>query len=458
MSTAKPGKLGPIELEVIHGTIRAAELEIEAAVERTSRSPMIRDQHDYRVALFDAKGRKLTGRSYSAIVEPVFEYFGEDDIHPGDVFFWNDPYNSCGGIGHVPDLCTTVPIFHEDRLIGFSQVFGHHDDVGGSVPGSLPVHATDSWMEGVLIPPIKLYDRGERNEAAFRIITRNSRLVGASRRRSRCRNRSCQARLAADRGARGALRGGNARGGLRTDPEERRGDIPSRDPAEDQGRRLPLRRLYRGGRGRRASPACTALHDDEDIRQDRARLHRDRSGGEGADQLVARRNGGPLLPQVARAGSALARGFARAGGRDRFQRRRARRHRRGLPGKGHPDHTDLRQADRHALLPDAALAGRLRSVSFESDGRAHASRPRDDPHLGPDGRAKPRRFLPVPRGAGRGRSRPSLGGRLRRRAYRSQFAQPAGGVFGDPLSDHGRATRSQDGFRRRGLPPWRARL
>jgi N-methylhydantoinase B len=171
-----PRMLGPIELEVIHGTIRAAELEIEAAVERTSRSPMIRDQHDYRVALFDAKGRKLTGRSYSAIVEPVFEYFGADDIHPGDVFFWNDPYNSSGGIGHVPDLCTTVPIFVGERLIGFSQVFGHHDDVGGSVPGSLPVHATDSWMEGMLIPPIKLYERGKRNEAAFRIIVRNSRL------------------------------------------------------------------------------------------------------------------------------------------------------------------------------------------------------------------------------------------------------------------------------------------
>jgi len=176
VSSEKKGGLGPIELEVIHGTIRAAELEIEAAVERTARSPMIRDQHDYRVALFDAKGRKLTGRSYSAIVEPVFAYFGEDNIFPGDVFFWNDPYNSCGGIGHVPDLCTTVPIFHGDRLIGFSQVFGHHDDIGGAVPGSLPVHATDSWMEGVLIPPIKLYERGVLNEAAFRIITRNSRL------------------------------------------------------------------------------------------------------------------------------------------------------------------------------------------------------------------------------------------------------------------------------------------
>ena len=168
--------LGPIELEIITGTIRSAELEIEAAVERTARSPMIRDQHDYRVALFDAKGRKLTGRSYSALVEPVFEYFGPDDINPGDVFFWNDPYNSSGGIGHIPDLCSTLPIFHDGRLIGFSQVFGHHDDVGGSVPGSLPVHAEDMWTEGLVIPPIKLYERGVVNEAAFRIIERNSRL------------------------------------------------------------------------------------------------------------------------------------------------------------------------------------------------------------------------------------------------------------------------------------------
>ena len=176
MSERTAGTLGPVELEVILGTIRSAELEIEAAVERTSRSPMIRDQHDYRVALFDARGRKLTGRSYSALVEPVFEYFEDDEIDPGDVFFWNDPYNSCGGIGHVPDLCTTIPIFHGERLIGFSQVFGHHDDVGGSVPGSLPVHATDMWAEGLVVPPIKLYERGVVNSAAFKIIERNSRL------------------------------------------------------------------------------------------------------------------------------------------------------------------------------------------------------------------------------------------------------------------------------------------
>ena len=175
VKVARP-PLGPIELEVITGTIRTAELEIEAAVERTARSPMIRDQHDYRVALFDAKGRKLTGRSYAALVEPVFEYFDEGDVHPGDIFFWNDPYNSAGGIGHIPDLCTTIPIFCGNRLIGFSQVFGHHDDVGGSVPGSLPANATDMWTEGLVIPPIKIYERGQINEAVFKIISRNSRL------------------------------------------------------------------------------------------------------------------------------------------------------------------------------------------------------------------------------------------------------------------------------------------
>ena len=129
-------ELSPVVLEVIEGSIRSAEFEIEAAVERTARSPMIRDQHDYRVALFDAKGRKLTGRSYSAVCEPIFERWAVEEIVPGDVFFWNDPYNSTGGIGHVPDLCTTVPVFHNERLVAFAQVFGHHDDVGGMVPGS----------------------------------------------------------------------------------------------------------------------------------------------------------------------------------------------------------------------------------------------------------------------------------------------------------------------------------
>ena len=83
-------KLGPVELEVITGTIRTAELEIEAAVERTARSPMIRDQHDFRAGIHDRRLRKLTGRSYSALVHPVVRDFPLETMRPGDVYFHND--------------------------------------------------------------------------------------------------------------------------------------------------------------------------------------------------------------------------------------------------------------------------------------------------------------------------------------------------------------------------------
>ncbi len=167
---------GPVVQEIIEGALYAAEREMEDLVERTARSPLIRDMHDYRVGLFDRDGNKLTGRSYSAVVAPVLKNWSLDEIREGDVFLWNDVYESEGGIGHLPDLCSCVPIFHGGKLSAFALVFGHHDDVGGMVPGSLPTNATDVFQEGILVPPIKLYDRGVLNEGAYRIIFRNSRL------------------------------------------------------------------------------------------------------------------------------------------------------------------------------------------------------------------------------------------------------------------------------------------
>ena len=66
------------------------------------------------------------------------------DDAPGDVFFHNDVYLSEGGIGHLPDLCVTVPVFAHDgaEVVAFVQAFGHHDDIGGAVPGSMPSSAT----------------------------------------------------------------------------------------------------------------------------------------------------------------------------------------------------------------------------------------------------------------------------------------------------------------------------
>ena len=166
----------PVTLEIVEGTLASIEREVETAIGRTARSPMIRDAHDFRAGIHDAKLRKLTGRSYSALVHPVARDFPLDTMRPGDVFFHNDVYLSEGGIGHLPDLCVTVPVFAGGRVVAFVQAFGHHDDIGGAVPGSMPSHATSVFEEGLMVPPIRLWDRGVPNRAALAIMTRNSRM------------------------------------------------------------------------------------------------------------------------------------------------------------------------------------------------------------------------------------------------------------------------------------------
>ncbi|WP_433325081.1 hydantoinase B/oxoprolinase family protein [Spirillospora sp. CA-294931] len=165
-----------LQVSVIEGTLASVEREVETAIARTARSPMIRDAHDFRAGIHDRRLRKLTGRSYSALVHPIARDFPLETMRPGDVFFHNDVYLSEGGIGHLPDLCVTVPVFHQGEVVAFVQAFGHHDDIGGAVPGSMPSHARSAFEEGLMVPPIKLWDAGVPNEAALRIMTRNSRM------------------------------------------------------------------------------------------------------------------------------------------------------------------------------------------------------------------------------------------------------------------------------------------
>src|ERR1700758_3374057 len=98
----------PIVLQIVEGTLNSIEAEIEYAIERTARSPMIREAHDFRVGLFDRHCRKLTGRSYSAMPNAVVRDFPLGTMRPGDVFLMNDTYLTEGSIGHLPDLCSTV--------------------------------------------------------------------------------------------------------------------------------------------------------------------------------------------------------------------------------------------------------------------------------------------------------------------------------------------------------------
>jgi N-methylhydantoinase B len=173
----------PITIEIVQGTLASIEAEVEEAIARTARSPMIRDAHDFRAGIHDRRLRKLTGRSYSSLVHPIVRDFPLEQMCPGDVYFHNDVYTSEGGIGHLPDLCVTVPVFDPDpptgstaQVVAFVQAFGHHDDIGGAVPGSMPSDATEVFQEGLMVPPIKLWDAGVPNRAALTIMTRNSRM------------------------------------------------------------------------------------------------------------------------------------------------------------------------------------------------------------------------------------------------------------------------------------------
>jgi N-methylhydantoinase B len=173
--TSGEDKADPITLQIVEGTLHSIEAEVEAAIERTARSPMIRDQHDYRAGIHDARCRKLTGRSYSAMVQPVVRDFPLATMREGDVFYHNDVYLSEGSVGHLPDLTTTVPVFHGGRVVAFVQAFGHHDDIGGMVPGSMPAHAVSAYQEGLMVPPVRLFSQGVRNDDLYRVIVRNSR-------------------------------------------------------------------------------------------------------------------------------------------------------------------------------------------------------------------------------------------------------------------------------------------
>ncbi|MDP9396283.1 MAG: hydantoinase B/oxoprolinase family protein [Actinomycetota bacterium] len=170
----------PVVVEIVEGYLASVEKEVETAIGRTSRSPMIRDAHDYRAGIHDRHLRKLTGRSYSALVHPVARDYPLETMRPGDVFFHNDVYLSEGGIGHLPDLCVTAPVFHDSgngpEVVAFVQAFGHHDDIGGACPGSMPSGARSVFEEGLMVPPIRLWDAGVPNEAALKILTRNSRM------------------------------------------------------------------------------------------------------------------------------------------------------------------------------------------------------------------------------------------------------------------------------------------
>jgi N-methylhydantoinase B len=140
----------------------------------------VRDVLDYSCTLCDAEGRILAQAKTVALhlgavpdaVDSMLSRFG-NTLAPGDVVIFNDPY--AGGM-HLPDIFMFKPIFIEGRLQGYAVVIAHHCDMGGRVPGSNAADSTEIYQEGLRIPPIRLFDRGTRNETLVDLIRTNVRL------------------------------------------------------------------------------------------------------------------------------------------------------------------------------------------------------------------------------------------------------------------------------------------
>lgn len=173
-------EIDPITLEVIRNALASTADEMALIVMRSAYSPVVRDIMDYSTALCDAKGRVIAQGltlpiqlcSFPRIMGFVRERYG-DTLKPGDVLIANDPYGSGGQ--HLPDIYILKPIFVAGRLAGFAATVAHHTDLGGIVPGSVAIYATEIQQEGLRLPLLKLYEAGEPVDAVFRIIEANTR-------------------------------------------------------------------------------------------------------------------------------------------------------------------------------------------------------------------------------------------------------------------------------------------
>lgn len=169
-----------ITLDIIQHALENIRFEMDRVLMTTAISPTIREQSDEFPLIADRQGRMVIGQFGSAI-NVILENspYRKDDLREGDVLITNDPYMMEGSTSHAKDVLLLRPIFYEDELVGYASQWGDMVDIGGKTPGSLPVDALSIYEEGILVPPIKLYDQGRLNKEVLYTFTHNSRLPKA---------------------------------------------------------------------------------------------------------------------------------------------------------------------------------------------------------------------------------------------------------------------------------------
>tara|TARA_R110002020_G_scaffold170229_4_gene359692 strand:+ start:14562 stop:16298 length:1737 start_codon:yes stop_codon:yes gene_type:complete len=176
--------IDPVTLAILKGRLEQIADEMDATLFRSAFNPIIAEAHDASHGIYDAKtGDTLVqGKSGLPIFVGVMAFAvkavidkadKQGGVHEGDVWIFNDPYD--GGT-HLSDFRLVKPVFRDGEVFCYLASVGHWHDVGGNVPGNYNPAATECFQEGMLIPPVKLYDRGEYRQDIVDILSANSRL------------------------------------------------------------------------------------------------------------------------------------------------------------------------------------------------------------------------------------------------------------------------------------------
>jgi N-methylhydantoinase B len=180
--------IDPVTLAVLKGRLEQIADEMDATLFRSAFNPIIAEAHDASHGLYHAETGEtlIQGKSglpvfvgaMSFAVKAVIDKLAREGAGPapGDVYIFNDPYE--GGT-HLSDFKLVRPYFRDGALFCWLASVGHWHDVGGNVPGNYNPVATECFQEGMLIPPVKLFDRGELRQDIIAIMQANSRLPGS---------------------------------------------------------------------------------------------------------------------------------------------------------------------------------------------------------------------------------------------------------------------------------------
>lgn len=164
--------LDPFTVEVIGNALCSIVEEMGEALVRASYSTNIKERRDCSTALFDAQGQTLAQAehipihlgSLLGIVGAILERYPLSELRPGDMFIGNDAYT--GGGTHLPDIVVAAPMFYESSLIGFVANLAHHADF-------VDRGTTHIFVEGIRIPPVKIFDQGELQKDVLDLILTN---------------------------------------------------------------------------------------------------------------------------------------------------------------------------------------------------------------------------------------------------------------------------------------------